>query len=237
MGETGVNDDFFARRSLARARLDAIDPHKVQGGAEADPLRKEWFEAVYRLAEGDPAGVPWANLAPHPLLCDWLARQGKLPGARVIDVGCGLGDNAQAFARAGAKVTAFDLVEQAVAWARDRFPETQVDYRAADLFHLPEEWRGGFDIVHECYTLQALPDTLLGRAAQALAALVAPRGRLLVIARARDEDQEIAGPPWPLTRARVEALAVDGLRLETLEDIPATAELVRHWRATFRRAG
>lgn len=237
MGEAGVNDAFFARRALARARLDAIDPHMKPGGAEADPLRKGWFEAAYRLADGDPAGVPWAQLAPHPLLSDWLARRGALTGLRVVDVGCGLGDNAQALSEAGAAVTAFDLVEEAVGWARRRFPESSVDYRAADLFDLPEEWRGAFDMAHECYTLQALPDALLERAARALASLVAPGGVLLVIARARDEAQEISGPPWPLTRARIESLAVDGLRLETLEDMSATAGMVRHWRAAFRRDG
>lgn len=230
-----MNDDFFARRAAARARLDAIDPHMKPGGAEADPLRKEWFEAVYRLAEGDPAGVPWAQLAPHSLLADWLTRNAP-EGARVVDVGCGLGDNAEAFARAGATVTAFDLVDDAIAWAKRRFPESRVDYRTADLFDLPDAWRGAFDIVHECYTLQALPDALLGSAAKALASLVAPDGLLLVIARARDEAQHIvAGPPWPLTRPQVEALAKDGLRLAALEDIPATADRVRHWRATLRR--
>jgi 2-polyprenyl-3-methyl-5-hydroxy-6-metoxy-1,4-benzoquinol methylase len=235
MGEAGLNDEFFARRTAARARLDAIDPHRTPEGAAADPFRKEWFEAVYRLAEDDPAGVPWAQLAPHPLLTQWLATKGALDGARVADVGCGLGDNAEAFAAAGASVSAFDLVEDAVTWARRRFPQSRVDYRAADLFALPSEWRAAFDIVHECYTLQALPDALLERAGRALAGLVAPGGTLLVIARAREADQQVAGPPWPLTRGRVEALAVDGLRLETLEDIPASDEMVRHWRAAFRR--
>lgn len=235
MGETGVNDDFFARRAAARARLDAIDPHKTPGGAQADPLRKGWFEAVYALAKGDPAGVPWADLAPHPLLVEWLSNRGGLGGARVLDVGCGLGDNAEAFAAAGAVVSAFDLVDVAISWARRRFPRSSVDYRVADLFDPPSDWRGGFDIVHECYTLQALPDALLERAAWALASFVAPGGVLLVIARARDAEQEVNGPPWPLTRVRMEALATAGLRLETLEDIPATAERVRHWRAALRR--
>lgn len=235
MGKEEVNDDFAVRRAAARARLDAIDPHKQPGGAEADPKRRDWFKAVYNLASDDPAGVPWANLAPHPLLAQWLAGQEPLDSLRAIDVGCGLGDNADAIAAAGAETTAFDLVERAIAWAKRRFPANAVDYSVADLFSLPQEWRSAFDLVHECYTLQALPSFLLVSAAHSLASLVAPGGRLLVIARARDEEEGVQGPPWPLTRAQIEALAVDGLRLETLEDIPGEGERSRHWRATLRR--
>lgn len=230
------NDDFADRRARARARLDAIDPHKRPGGAEADPYRREWFEAVYDLAGDDPAGVPWAGLAPHPVLAQWLEGR-PLSGRRALDVGCGLGDNAEALAAAGATVTAFDLAPRAIDWAKRRFPRSPVTYRAADLFRAPAEWRGAFDLVHELHTLQALPETLLPEAAQALASFVAPGGALLVISRARDAAELSDGPPWPLTRAQVEALAVDGLRLATLEDIPASDGLVRHWRAEFRREG
>ncbi len=231
-----MSDDFADRRTRARARLDSIDPHKRPGGVDADPHRREWFEAVYDLAGDDAAGVPWAGLAPHALLTQWLAGR-SLAGLRALDVGCGLGDNAEALATAGASVTAFDLVPRAIDWATRRFPQSAVNYRAADLFHAPAEWHGAFDLVHELYTLQALPAALLPDAARALASFVAPRGALLVISRARDEGQSVDGPPWPLTRAQIEALAVDGLRIETLEDLPATATTMRHWRALFRREG
>ena len=225
--------DFATRRMQARAKLDAIDPHKRPGGVEADPKRREWFEAVYSLAEGDAAGVPWANLEPHPLLANWLTTQGSLEGVRALDVGCGLGDNAEALAGAGADVVAFDFVEQAVGWARERFRGSAVLYQQADLFSPPPEWRGAFDLVHECYTLQALPEALLPQAASALALFVAAGGRLLVIARAREEGQEMAGPPWPLAKSQIEALAVDGLTLRALE----AQDTARgpHWRAVFER--
>ena len=113
-----LTQDFAARREAARARLDAIDPHKGNGDLDADPLRRDWFEAVYRLAEGDAACVPWGDLASHPLLADWLAREGSISGLRALDVGSGLGDNAEALAAAGARVSAFDLVDAAIDWAK-----------------------------------------------------------------------------------------------------------------------
>ncbi len=230
-----MNEDFAVRRKNARARLDALDPHKRPGGTQADPLRREWFEAVYSLAQGDAAGVPWANLAPHPLLEQWLAREASLKGLRALDVGCGLGDNAEALAAAGADVTAFDLVASATRWAQERFPDSGVDYRVADLFDLPAVWLGAFDIVHECYTLQALPESLLPQAARALAALVKPSGRLLVVARAREEQQFVGGPPWPLSRTQIESLACEGLRLEALESLTLESG-APHWRALFIKA-
>lgn len=223
------------RRAEARRRLDAIDPAKQPGATLKDPKRKDWFEAVYALSDGDAVKVPWGNLAAHPYLLDWLARNPALNGLTALDVGCGLGDNAAALAEAGAKVTAFDFVPRAVEWAANRFRDKSIVFRAADLFAPPPEWLGAFDLVHETYTLQALPAEILPAARKALADLVKPGGRLLAIARARDEAQEIEGPPWPLARSDIEAFAENGLALESLEDIPAGVTPSRHWRAVLRK--
>ncbi|WP_245257476.1 class I SAM-dependent methyltransferase [Methylocapsa acidiphila] len=236
-----ASPQFAARRAKAREELDAIDPAKnpeLLNAAPADPLRRDWFEAVYRLAQNDPARVPWANLAPHPLTKAWVGAQAKgVSGLRALDVGCGLGDNAECLAAAGAKVTAFDLVPAAVEWARTRFPRTEVEYQGADLFALPNAWRGAFDLVHECYTLQALSAPLLPQALAALASLLTPNGKLLLIARARDEDAASEGPPWPLPPSIFAEARRQGLTPLSIEDIAATADVGRrHWRALFGRA-
>jgi SAM-dependent methyltransferase len=223
--------EFSARRVEARKALDAIDP--FMKGDMQDPLRRGWFEAVYALAEDDPARVPWANLSAHPLTRTWIGLQGRgVEGLSVLDIGCGLGDNAECFAAHGARVTAFDFVPEAVAWAKRRFPETSVDYRTADLFALPAAWQGQFDLVHECYTLQALSFELLPRALGIFKTLLKPRGRLLIVARGRAEDEKISGPPWPLPPSFFHEAEPQGLRCLALEDITATAEVSRrHWRA------
>jgi 2-polyprenyl-3-methyl-5-hydroxy-6-metoxy-1,4-benzoquinol methylase len=229
-----ASDDaaFAARRAAARQRLDALDPAK-QGRLDSDIHRHGWFTAVYDLAAGDPASVPWADLAPHPLTSAWVAGQGAgLKGRRVLDVGCGLGDNAECFAAAGADVTAFDLVPRAIEWAKARFPAATAAYRAADLFDLPTAWQGRFDLVHECYTLQALAPALQGKARDVLADLLKPGGKLLVIARARDEDAPADGPPWRLPPSFFATWP--GMRIERMGDV--VADGARHWQVELTRS-
>lgn len=189
-----------------------------------------WFDALYALAGGDPERIPWANAAPRARLSQWLADNPPTSPRRAIDIGCGLGDNAELIAAAGWDVTAFDLSPTAAEWARRRFPASTVNYCAADLFGLPPEWRGAFDLVHETYTLQALPPEMLAAAMSSLAALARPGGVVLVIARARDLEEERPGPPRPLAREELAPFLAAGLmelRFEEFHD--NSVEPIRHF--------
>lgn len=221
---------FAARRAAARARLATIDDK----GA-GDPYRRAFFAAVYATAGDDPAQIPWADLAPHPLLAQWLAdAQPRKADARALDIGCGLGDNAAAIAAKGWRVTAFDLSAVGIDWAKRRFGAS-VAFRVADLFAPPADWIGAFDLVHECYTLQALAPDAQEEAIGRIAQLVARHGRLVVIARLREGGSPAQGPPWPLAYDEVLAFVRHGLVADSIEETLDPSDGMPHWRAVFRR--
>lgn len=180
-----------------------------------------WFDVVYAEAQGDPARVPWADLAPNPSLLKWLDRGDvRGDGARALVVGCGLGDDAVALAGRGFSVTAFDISPKAIEWARRRFSALAgVEWRVADLLALPVEWARAFDFVLEAYTLPSLgDDALRTRAMRAIASTVRVGGTLLVVSRRRDLAERPQGPPWPLAREELGAFDDAGLVRVTLEE-------------------
>ena len=155
-------------------------------------------------------------------------------GKRALVVGAGLGDDAEFVAGRGFETVAFDVAPSAIRAAQRRFPESSVEYVVADLLDPPADWREAFDLVVESITVQALPKELQPDATRNVASFVAPGGTLLVISTALDDDDPWDGPPWPLTRAEVEAFAGGGLQPVRIEPI-RDPDVPPRWRAEFRR--
>jgi SAM-dependent methyltransferase len=209
------------------------DVRRLSGEAARDGDPTSWFEQLYADAAQGHAIVPWDRRAPHPLLVDWVERQPATSGLTLV-VGSGLGDDAAFLAAHGYRVIAFDISRSAIESARRRFPTSPVDFRIADLLNPPAEWRQHFDLVVETYTTQSLPVRLRPTVVLHVGRFVAPGGTLVVLAVARDVDEAVDGPPWPLSRADIESFAVEGLEVLSLDEIrdpPGT----HHWRAVFSR--
>jgi SAM-dependent methyltransferase len=188
-----------------------------------------WYEPLY--ASGAP--IPWDRSEPSALLVDWASgRDGT--GRTAVVVGCGFGRDAEFLAQLGYSTTAFDISPTAVREARSRHPSSTVDYVTADLLSPPEHWIGGYDLVVESNTVQAMPDPPRAAAIASVGRLVARGGTLVVQAFAGPEADE--GPPWPLSRAEIDAFAVGDLRAVRIERIPdATDPTTSRWRAEFHR--
>lgn len=204
-----------ADRVLSRASL-----------AEGDPTR--WFDQLYTAAARGEAEVPWSRGKPNAALADWV-RPGE--GRRALVVGSALGDDAELLSAAGWAVTAFDVAPTAVEAARTRFPESTVDYVVADLLNPPGEWQQAFDLVVEIINIQAMPRDFRAAAITSLAGFLAPGGTAIVSEVAEENVAAEPGPPWPFSRAEIESVAQDGVRLLSLETIH---DGLRYW-ATFTR--
>jgi hypothetical protein len=183
------------------------------------------FEEMYAAVGEDLAALPWASLTPFPLLVEWLDGPGAGVSGEALVVGAGLGDDAEELARRGFAVTAFDLSPTAIERARERFPDSTVDYRVADLLELPAEWGGRFDLVVEIRTLQSLPIAARRAAATAIAGTVAPGGLLWLFALGRDTHQPGETRPWPVTTEELAVLEAAGLSWESHREDLLDADL------------
>jgi SAM-dependent methyltransferase len=202
-----------------------------------------WFEPLYAETAAQGGAPPWNRDYPRPMLEDWVEER-RLDGggaATAIVVGCGLGADAEYIASKNYNTTAFDLSPTAIRLAREQHPDTQVQYEVGDLFALPPAWHRAFDLVVECWTVQALPDPERTRAIQAIPTLVAPGGTLIVVAIARDDDGDDSrpddGPPWFLNAATIAKFAHDGVTPVDVTRIkdPEAPEQRLAWRAELTR--
>jgi len=210
-------------REIAHKHLDSGDP-------------LGWFEDLYAQADEKLSIIPWADLEPNPNLIDWLNQNGTANSGLAINIGSGLGDDAEELSRRGFKTTAFDISASAISWSRKRFPKSSVSYIVADLFSAPIKWKAMFDFVLESYTLQVLPPGLRAEAVRCIGSFVAPKGALLVIARGREPSDPEGKMPWPLTKEDLSLFEAHGLKEVSLEDFMDREEPpVRRFKATYFR--
>jgi SAM-dependent methyltransferase len=160
-----------------------------------------WFDALYKEANGDNEKIPWADLEPNRFLRAWAEKTDLRGNSRnALVVGCGLGDDARFLNDLGFRVTAFDISPTAIKWARKLHSETGIEFFIADLFDTPQEWFQAFEFVLEVYTIQPLPLRMRPQTIDAIARFVAPQGKLVVVTRGREDDEEPTELPWALSR-------------------------------------
>jgi SAM-dependent methyltransferase len=222
--------------STPREWQTQADAWATEAVAQGTP--NAWFEPLYAAGRAGDLTMPWDRDGAHPVLAEWVVMDtGRPVAGRAAVVGCGLGTDAELLAGLGFDTTGFDLSASAIAEARRRYPDSAVHYAVADLLDPPADWRQAYDLVVEIYTVQAVPESMRAEMTKAVTDLVAPGGSLFVVQMTRADGQEVEGPPWPMTRAQVEAFAADDLDVITLDVVDhPTSDGVRLWRAHLRRA-
>jgi SAM-dependent methyltransferase len=179
-----------------------------------------WFDALYKEAAGDNEKIPWADLEPNKFLRSY-AEKTDLRGdnRKALVVGCGLGDDARFLYDLGFNVTAFDVSRTAIEWARRLHADTDIKFVVADLFDPPKDWFQSFEFVLEVYTIQPLPLEIRKNVIDAIANFVELKGKLLVVTRGREDDEELLELPWALSRKDLSRFETNSLRQIHFEEM------------------
>lgn len=138
------------------------------------------YQLMYRMGL-----APWER---RPVPAMWeqvLAGPPALAPGRALDVGCGSGRDAVYLAKRGWRVTAVDLVDAAIARARQRAAHEGVDVEwiTGDVSNLSAlTLKSGYTLVYDFGCIQGLPDAARRGAASGITELAAPGATLLLIA-------------------------------------------------------
>ena len=171
-----------------------------------------WFDAFYKEAAGDNEQIPWADLEPNKFFRTWAEDVGLSgEGRKALVVGCGLGDDARYLDDLGFEVSAFDISETAIEWAKRVSTGRNIKFEVMDLFEPSRGWLGAFDFVLEIYTIQPLPMEMRERVIDSIASFVADNGELVVVTRGREDNEEPEQLPWPLSRKDLSRFEMHGL--------------------------
>jgi cyclopropane fatty-acyl-phospholipid synthase-like methyltransferase len=155
------------------------------------------FDALYRgesPADSVPAVTtpPWDTKAPKENVVTW--QEAGLIHGEVLDIGCGLGDNAVYLAQQGHSVTGLDISPTALITAQRRAAEAGVDIRfaVADATELVG-YRAAFDTVIDSGMYHCLDDDDKHRYAAAVHRATRPGATLLLGAFS---DANARGQDW-----------------------------------------
>ena len=167
------------------------------------------FDEAYR--EGSP---PWDIGRAQPELVR-LVEAGRITG-RVIDIGCGTGENAIYFATAGLDVVGVDGSPDAIRQARDKARQRDVSIRfdVADVLDLSEH-RMNFDTATDSGVFHVFEDEDRPRYARSVRGVLHPEAHLFLLCFS--ERQPGDWGPRRVTQAELRETFTDGWRMDSIE--------------------
>jgi ubiquinone/menaquinone biosynthesis C-methylase UbiE len=190
------------------------------------------FEAAY--LEGSP---PWDIGRAQPELAA-LVDAGRITG-RVIDVGCGTGENAIHFATAGLDVVGIDGSPEAIRLARDKAHErgVSIGFEVADVLEL-DAYRASFDTATDSGLFHVFDDEDRPRYAHSLRGVLRAGGHLFLLCFS--ERQPGDWGPRRVSQRELRDTFTDGWRIDSIDEARFATQIeeaqqVEAWLAAITR--
>ncbi|OBF26636.1 class I SAM-dependent methyltransferase [Mycobacterium sp. ACS4331] len=189
------------------------------------------FEALYR----SEVPAPWDTHGPKENVIAW--HESGLVHGDVLDIGCGLGDNAIFLAQQGHHVTGLDFAPTAIATAEQRARDAgiEVTFGVADATKL-EGYAGAFDTVVDSGCYHCLDDEAKSSYARAVHHATRP-GATLLLSAFSDANAEAGDWPRPMVSEQTllrtlqdagwHVAALDSVTMPIDEGLPAIMWWVR----------
>lgn len=164
------------------------------------------------------AGQPgWDLGRPAPAFEDLLSASDRPAPGRIAVVGCGRGSDAYLFARQGFAVVGFDFAPSAVEASRAGAASeglTTAEFVRADIFAIPEAYRGSFDYVLEHACFCAIDPARRAEYVEVIRKLLRPGGSLIALFMAHGQP---GGPPFTTDADEIRRLFGAAFEIERLE--------------------
>jgi SAM-dependent methyltransferase len=147
---------------------------------------------------------PWDVGRPQPAFVE-LVRLGELNRGRVLDVGCGTGENALYLAEKGFEATGVDLTNRAIIAARAKAAERKlkVDFQEGNALSLDFK-DGVFDNVIDSGLFHTFPDDDRPVYAREIARVLAQKGKYFMLCFS-DKEPTNWGGPRRVTKEEIES--------------------------------
>jgi cyclopropane fatty-acyl-phospholipid synthase-like methyltransferase len=172
----------------------------------------DWWERAYT---GSP---PWDIEVPQPEIVK-LVKNNEVPKGRVLDIGCGLGDNSIFLAKNGFSVTCMDIAHLAIDKGKVKADKqkVKVDFRVGDVLKLDQYFdQGYFNAIVDSGLFHTLSDDERPIFAKQVRWVLADGGKYFMLCFS-DKERGNEGPRR-VSKKEIEVTFSNVLRIDYVKD-------------------